>query len=79
MKSYPHVLRESSLLAIIGVSIIPLYLIPAKLVSKKRYKITLDAQKTNDKVNQVLNETLTVSGQQLVKIFTNEEMERKRN
>ena len=36
----------------------------------------MESQAQNDEANQILNETLSVSGQLLVKIFTNEERER---
>jgi len=67
--------QKSWLLAIVGILIIPLSAIPAKLVSEKRWKITMDTQAKNDELNQTLNETLSVSGQQLVKLYTNEAQE----
>lgn len=67
--------QKNWLLALVGVAILPLFILPTKTVGKKRWKLTLEAQQKNDEANQILNETLSVSGQQLVKIFTNEEKE----
>lgn len=66
------------ILASVGMLIIPLFVIPTKIVGKNRWMLTLQSQKKNDEVNQILNETLSISGQQLVKLFTNEERELKK-
>lgn len=66
------------LLATVGMLIIPLFVLPTKTVAKRRWSLTMESQKKNDEINEILNETLSVSGQQLVKLFTNEEMELKR-
>ncbi|MDL2232722.1 ABC transporter ATP-binding protein/permease [Ruminococcaceae bacterium OttesenSCG-928-L11] len=63
------------ILAAVGMLIIPLFILPTKKVGKRRWALTLQSQKKSDAINQVLNETLSVSGQQLVKLFTNEERE----
>ena len=63
----------------VGLAILPLFILPTKFVGKKRWQITLAAQEKNDEANQILNETLSVSGQQLVKIFTNEDKEYQRD
>lgn len=67
--------RKNWVLASMGVTLVPLFIIPTKHVGKRRWEITNIVQKKNDEINQILNETLSVSGQQLVKIFTNEEKE----
>lgn len=67
--------QKNWVLATLGVMLVPLFLIPTNSVGKRRWQITSIAQKKNDKINQILNETLSVSGQQLMKIFTNEERE----
>ena len=71
-------IQKNWLLALVGVAILPLFILPTKSVGKKRWKLTLQSQKKHDAANQILNETLNVSGQQLVKIFTNEEKEYRR-
>ena len=68
--------QKNWLLALVGIAILPLFILPTKNVGKKRWKLTMESQTQNDEANQILNETLSVSGQQLVKIFTNEERER---
>ena len=62
-------------LAIAGIIVIPLLILPTKSVGKRRYSILTDAQEKNDEMNQLINETLSVSGSLLVKLFTREETE----
>ncbi len=62
-------------LAIIGIVVIPLLVIPTKSVGKNRFKLLTESQAKHDEMNQVINETLSVSGSMLVKIFTREEKE----
>lgn len=63
------------ILATIGIIIIPLFIMPTKKVGKRRFELTLQRQQKLDEINQVLNETLSVSGSLLVKIFTKEDNE----
>ncbi len=67
--------QKNWILATLGIMLTPLFIIPTKHVGKRRWEITGIVQKKHDEVNQILNETLSVSGQQLVKIFTNEDKE----
>jgi ATP-binding cassette subfamily B protein len=67
--------RKDPLLATIGMLIVPLFILPTKRVGKKRWEITLESRKHNDEINQILNETLSVSGQMLSKLFVNEKLE----
>ncbi|MCQ2419057.1 MAG: GNAT family N-acetyltransferase [Clostridia bacterium] len=62
-------------LALVGIAIIPLLILPTKSAGKTRWKLLSDSQAKNDEMNQVINETLSVSGSMLVKIFTREEKE----
>ena len=62
-------------LALVGIVVIPLLILPTKSVGKKRYQILTDAQAKNDEMNQLINETLSVSGSLLVKLFTREKRE----
>ncbi len=62
-------------LAIVGIVVIPLLIIPTKSAGKTRWKLLSESQEKNDELNQVINETLSVSGSMLVKIFTREEKE----
>lgn len=66
---------RSPILAAVGLIIVPLFAIPTKKVGETRWMITNEAQEKNDEINTILNETLSVSGQLLVKLFTKEEEE----
>ncbi|MBO4819096.1 MAG: ABC transporter ATP-binding protein, partial [Firmicutes bacterium] len=57
-------------LAIVGIVVIPLLVLPTKSAGKKRYALLTEGQKKSDEMNQIINETLSVSGSLLVKIFT---------
>ena len=62
-------------LAIVGLVIIPLLIIPTKVVGKKRWMLLSEAQEKQDELNQHVDETLSVSGSMLVKLFTREKKE----
>ncbi|MCR5474860.1 MAG: ABC transporter ATP-binding protein/permease [Lachnospiraceae bacterium] len=62
-------------LAIVGIIIIPLLILPTKRVGKNQWKIRSDSQAKNDEMNQHISESLSVSGSMLVKLFTREEKE----
>jgi ATP-binding cassette subfamily B protein len=66
---------QNWVLALVGVVITPLLIIPTKIVGGKRFDLARQSQKKQDEMNQILNETLSVSGSLLVKIFTKEEEE----
>ena len=65
-------------LALVGIVVIPLLILPTKSVGKKRYQLLTDSQAKNDEMNQLINETLSVSGSLLVKLFTREKREYER-
>ena len=65
-------------LALVGIVVLPLLILPTKSVGKKRYQLLTDSQAKQDEMNQLLNETLSVSGSLLVKLFTREEREYER-
>ena len=65
-------------LAIVGIVVIPLLILPTKRVGKRRYQLLTDSQAKNDEMNQLINETLSVSGSLLVKLFTREQKEYER-
>ena len=67
--------RENWILATVGVLIIPLFVIPTRYAGRTRWELTREAQECNDEINGILNETLSVSGQLLVKLFGKEEEE----
>ena len=62
-------------LALIGMVVIPLMIIPSRAVGNTRFKLLTESQAKHDEMNQVINETLSVSGSMLVKLFTREEKE----
>ena len=70
--------QKNLVLALVGILILPLFVIPTKAVGKKRWELAQKTQMKYDDANQLLNETLSVNGQQLVKLFTNEEEEYKK-
>lgn len=67
--------QENWILALVGMAVIPLFVIPTRLAGKTRWELTRDAQECNDEINGILNETLSVSGQLLVKLFGREDHE----
>lgn len=70
--------RKNVALATLGLLVIPLFVIPTRRAGKTRWELTGKAQECNDEINGILNETLSVSGQLLVKLFNKEETEYKR-
>ncbi len=67
--------RQSPMLAVVGMLIIPLFVIPTRMAGKTRWKLTQESQECSDKVNGILNGALSVSGQLLVKLFGREDHE----
>lgn len=70
--------QKSWVLALAGIAVIPLFILPTRLAGKRRWKLAGEAQACNDEINGILNETLSVSGQLLVKLFGREKTEYKR-
>ncbi len=62
-------------LALVGIVVIPLLILPTKSVGRTRWKLLSESQEKNDEMNQLVNETLSVSGSMLVKLFTREKKE----
>ncbi|MBR4725296.1 MAG: ABC transporter ATP-binding protein/permease [Lachnospiraceae bacterium] len=67
--------QKNWILAILGICVIPLFVIPTRKAGKTRWKLTGEAQECNDEINGILNETMSVSGQLLVKLFCKEKHE----
>ena len=65
-------------LALVGIVVIPLLVLPTKAVGKTRWQLLTESQGKHDEMNQMINETLSVSGSMLVKIFTREDKEYER-
>lgn len=62
-------------LAIVGLIVLPLLILPTKVVGRKRWELVSEAQEKQDELNQQVDETLSVSGSMLVKLFTKEKTE----
>ncbi|MBR2824138.1 MAG: ABC transporter ATP-binding protein [Clostridia bacterium] len=67
--------QKNWILALVGIAVVPLFTLPTRMAGKKRWKLAGEAQACNDEINGILNETLSVSGQLLVKLFGREEAE----
>jgi len=61
--------RENWVLALVGTLVVPLFTIPTRWAGKTRWTLTRESQECSDQINGILNETLSVSGQLLVKLF----------
>lgn len=60
-------------LSIIGILVIPLLVLPTKSAGKNRWQLLSESQAKNDELNDIINESLSVSGSLLIKLFTQEE------
>ena len=67
--------QRNALMAVIGLIIVPLFTIPTRKAGKTRWTLTQESQACNDEINGILNETMSVSGQLLVKLFGKENYE----
>ena len=70
--------QKNWILALVGIVIVPVFTIPTRSAGKRRWSLTNKSQQVNDEVNGILNETLSVSGQLLVKLFGKEKYEYER-
>ena len=70
--------QKNWILALLGIVIVPLFTIPTRNAGKTRWSLTREAQECSDEINGILNETLSVSGQLLVKLFGREDAEYER-
>lgn len=67
--------QKNWILALVGVALVPFLVLPTRAVGRKRWQIADETQCQRDQANQILNESLSVSGQLLTKLFTNEDRE----
>lgn len=70
--------QKNWILATLGIIIVPLFMIPTRKAGETRWNLAQESQACNDEINGILNETLSVSGQNLVKLFGKEEYEYQR-
>lgn len=66
---------QNWIMALVGIAVIPMFIIPTRSAGKTRWSITTESQACSDEINGILNETMSVSGQLLVKLFGMEEVE----
>ncbi|MEG1012134.1 MAG: ABC transporter ATP-binding protein [Ruthenibacterium sp.] len=59
-------------LALAGLVVIPLLVLPTHSVGQTRWRFAAQSQQKHDELNEVVNETLSVSGSLLSKLFTRE-------
>ncbi|MFW6069214.1 MAG: ABC transporter ATP-binding protein, partial [Chloroflexota bacterium] len=65
-------------LTLLGISILPLFVLPARRVGRILRRLRRESLEYNAEMNAVMNETLNVSGALLVKLFGREEEERRK-
>lgn len=65
-------------MALLSMIILPVFILPTRKVGKYRWKIALNSQQKLSELNQLIQETLSVSGAILMKIFTKEKEEHHR-
>ncbi len=68
-------LQKNVILTLVSIVIVPLFTIPTRMAGKTRWSLTKESQECSDEINGILNETLSVSGQTLVKLFAREDYE----
>ena len=59
-------------LALIGLLVLPTFVFPTRKVGKVRWKIAAETQAKTGELNQIIQESLSISGATLMKIFTKE-------
>ncbi len=62
-------------LALVAIVVIPLMILPTREVGRTRFKLLLESQAVSDQMNQIISESLSVSGSLLVKLFGREKKE----
>ncbi len=65
--------RIDAKLSLIGILVIPLLVLPTKSAGKNRWQLLSQSREKDDELNDVVNESLSVSGSLLIKLFTQEE------
>ena len=62
-------------LALVSIVVMPFMILPTNAVGKKRWTLASKAQEKSDVLNQQIEETLSVSGSLLVKLYNREKRE----
>ena len=68
-------IQKNRILALVGIVIVPLFTLPTRRAGRTRWDLARQSQEANDEINGILNETMSVSGQLLVKLFGKEAYE----
>ncbi|GLX66444.1 ABC transporter ATP-binding protein [Paenibacillus glycanilyticus] len=62
-------------LAILGMCVVPLFLVPTRKMGRVRWNIAKQTQEKMSEQNHIIQETLSISGYLLMKLFTKEQKE----
>ncbi|MBR0418234.1 MAG: ABC transporter ATP-binding protein [Erysipelotrichaceae bacterium] len=65
--------RIDAKLSLIGILVIPLLVLPTKSAGKNRWQLLSQSREKDDELNDIINESLSVSGSLLIKLFTQED------
>ncbi|MBQ2085815.1 MAG: ABC transporter ATP-binding protein [Oscillospiraceae bacterium] len=60
-------------LSAVGILVIPLLVLPTKSAGRNRWQLLSESREKTDELNEIVNESLSVSGSLLIKLFTREE------
>ncbi|WP_245648195.1 ABC transporter ATP-binding protein [Paenibacillus borealis] len=62
-------------LALLGIVVVPLFIMPTRKMGNVRWKLAKETQEKISEQNQIIQETLSLSGYMLMKLFTKEDTE----
>ncbi|OMF26783.1 ABC transporter [Paenibacillus sp. FSL H8-0259] len=62
-------------LALLGILVVPLFIMPTRKMGNVRWKLAKKTQEKISEQNQIIQETLSLSGYMLMKLFTKEDNE----
>ncbi|AIQ29562.1 ABC transporter [Paenibacillus sp. FSL P4-0081] len=62
-------------LALLGILVVPLFIMPTRKMGNVRWKLAKETQEKISEQNQIIQETLSLSGYMLMKLFTKEDNE----
>ena len=70
--------RIDAKLSLIGILVIPLLVLPTRNAGKNRWQLLAQSRAKDDELNDIINESLSVSGSLLIKLFTQEDQTNKK-
>ena len=76
--AFVAMVNKNWMLAVLSLVLLPLFSLPTRAAGRTRWTLTKESQESRDRINGILNETLSVSGQLLVKLFCREKFEYRR-